>query len=128
MSEKGFSLFELLIGLLLSITALGVSLLHALPSTGIEAKRIESFIRWSQNQSLIRGEKVILRKQHKAFSAKGITWKRLMTLPLEFHFQGSNISFYVSGAASPKTIRVEGSPPCRVILSLRGRIRRTCST
>lgn len=128
MKQFGYSLIETVISLLVISIAITASLKAFQPSQKLASLRIGSFLRSSLNESLIRGEKVIVRKQGKRIIAKGETFSRASSIPVMFRFQGDKIAFYVSGAATPKTIHILGANACRVTLSLRGRILERCNT
>lgn len=127
MKQSGFSLLEIIISLLISSIAISASFSSLKPSTKVAAQRIESFLRSSLNESLISGENVYVRKSGNKLIARSETYKKAISIPVQFRFQGSRIVFYVSGAASPKTVNILGAPLCRVTLSLRGRILEKCS-
>ena len=87
-----------------------------------DLSKAEFFIRSARTKSLLTSEKISLQVRNKTLiSSSGQRLK--LKKDARINTQRRRLEFYVSGAASPGSLLIDG---CRIVVSLRGRIRKIC--
>jgi len=87
-----------------------------------DLSKAEFFVRSSRTRSLLTSEKFSLQVRNKTLiSSSGQRLK--LKKDARINTRRRRLEFYVSGAASPGSLLIDG---CRIVVSLRGRIRKIC--
>lgn len=87
-----------------------------------DLSKAEYFIRSARTKSLLISEKISLQIRNRTLiSSSGQRLK--LKKDGRINTPRRRLEFYVSGAASPGSLIIEG---CRIVVSLRGRIRKVC--
>lgn len=116
---RGASAIELLVVILISGILSGLAIEKITLNDGPAA---EFFVKTARTESLLRAQKISLQIRNKHLvSSTGQTLK--LKDQARINTPRRRLEFYVSGAASPGSLNVSD---CRVVVSLRARVRRSC--